>query len=375
MQEIKHMERKRLFNFLAKEFKHIFRDRRSMLILFGMPIIQLMLFGYVITNEIKDANIAILDKSKDAATQRIVTALGAPKFFNHTLDLTNESQIDPVLRANKVRMVVVFEPNFEKRLMEEKRANVQIITDATEPNIASSSVNYTTSIINKAVNEYYGQDINRGVVVQPRMIYNEKQMNVFMFVPGTMALILMLISAMMTSITIAREKESGTMEILLVSPLKPVQIIVGKVLPYFLLSFINAVVILLLSRFVFGLPILGSVTLLLAESMLFILMALSLGIFISTAASGQQQAMFISMFALMLPTMLLSGFIYPVENMPQWLQVVCNLMPPRWFIIIIKNIMLKGSSFVEVMRETLVICGFTLLFIAMSVKKFKIRLE
>lgn len=369
------MERKRLFNFLAKEFKHIFRDRRSMLILFGMPIIQLMLFGYVITNEIKDANIAILDKSKDAATQRIVTALGAPKFFNHTLDLTNESQIDPVLRANKVRMVVVFEPNFEKRLMEEKRANVQIITDATEPNIASSSVNYTTSIINKAVNEYYGQDINRGVVVQPRMIYNEKQMNVFMFVPGTMALILMLISAMMTSITIAREKESGTMEILLVSPLKPVQIIVGKVLPYFLLSFINAVVILLLSRFVFGLPILGSVTLLLAESMLFILMALSLGIFISTAASGQQQAMFISMFALMLPTMLLSGFIYPVENMPQWLQVVCNLMPPRWFIIIIKNIMLKGSSFVEVMRETLVICGFTLLFIAMSVKKFKIRLE
>lgn len=360
---------------MLKEFKHILRDRRSMLILFGMPIVQLLLFGYVITNEIKNANIAVYDKSKDATTQKITGALGASDFFECTHFLSQESQVYDVLRSGKVKMVVVFEPNFEQNLMKHKKAHVQIIADATEPNIASSSVSYTTGIINKSVNEIFHQDMSRGVIAQPRMVYNEEQKNVYMFVPGTMALILMLISAMMTAITIAREKERGTMEILLVSPLRPVQIILGKVLPYLLLSFINAVVILLLSQFVFGLPMLGSYVLLLAESMLFILMALSLGIFISTVAVSEQQALFISMFALMLPTMLLSGFIYPVENMPGWLQVICNLMPPRWFIIIVKAIMLKGSGIAGVWRETLIIAGMAAFFIVMSVKKFKVRLE
>jgi ABC-2 type transport system permease protein len=366
---------KRLRSFLSKEFMHIFRDKRSMLILFGMPVVQLLLFGYVITNEIKNANVAIYDKSKDAATKRITNALDASDFFVCRSYVHSDKEVFDVLRSGRVKMVVVFEPNFERNLVAKKRAYVQVIADATEPNIASSSVNYTSSMIGTLVNSMYGQDDVKGVVVQPRMVFNEKQENVYMFVPGTMALILMLISAMMTSITIAREKERGTMEILLVSPLNPSQIILGKVLPYFLLSFFNAIVILLISRFVFGLPMLGSYILLLAESMLFILMALSLGIFISTAAKSEQQAMFLSMFALMLPTMLLSGFIYPVENMPSWLQVVCNIMPPTWFIIIVKSIMLKGSSFAEVWKETLVIAAFTVLFIAMSIKKFKIRLE
>lgn len=346
-----------------------------MLILFGMPIVQLLLFGFVITNELKNANIAILDKSKDATTKKIVAALEAPEFFKYTTNLNSEAQIHEVLRSGKVKMVVVFEPNFEKKLVDSKKAYVQICADATEPNTANASVNYASSIITKAINDIYGQELSKGVIAQPRMIYNEKQLNVFMFVPGTMALILMLISAMMTSITIAREKESGTMEILLVSPLKPFQIIIGKVLPYFILSFINALVILLLSKLVFGLPMLGSYVLLITESMLFILMALSLGILISTAAATQQQAMFISMFALMLPTMLLSGFIYPVENMPGWLQVICNVMPPKWYIIIIKNIMLKGTTIMGVWKETLIIIGMTVLFIGLSIKKFKVRLE
>lgn len=366
---------KRLFNFLSKEFKHIFRDKRTMLILFGIPVVQLLLFGYVITNEIKNAKIAIFDKSNDSVTREIISTLGSSTFFIHTLNITSDKQVGDVLRAGKVKMVVVFEPNFERNLVNERKAYAQIVADATEPNIASSSVSYTTSIINSTVNRIFGQDMSRGVVAEPRMVFNEEQKNVFMFVPGTMALILMLISAMMTSITIAREKEMGTMEVLLVSPLKPFQIIIGKVLPYFLLSFINALVILLLSRFVFGLPMQGSYILLMAESMLFILMALSLGILISTVAQSQQQAMFISMFALMLPTLLLSGFIYPVENMPGWLQVICNVMPPRWYIIIIKSIMLKGSGLLAVWRETLILVGMTVLFIAVSVRKFKVRLE
>jgi ABC-2 type transport system permease protein len=196
-----------------------------------------------------------------------------------------------------------------------------------------------------------------------------------MFVPGIMAMLLMLISAMMTSISITREKETGTMEVLLVSPLKPIQIIVGKVVPYVFLSFINAVVILILGKFVFGVPINGSILLLLGESILYILTALSLGIMISTLTKTQQTAMLISMLVLMLPSILLSGFIFPIENMPTPLQFLCQIMPPKWFIIIIKNIMLKGVGFAYVWKETLILFGMMVFFILVSVKKFKIRLE
>jgi ABC-2 type transport system permease protein len=220
-----------------------------------------------------------------------------------------------------------------------------------------------------------GQSLPVEITTEYKMLFNPGLKSVFMFVPGTITILLMLVSAMMTSISIAREKEMGTMEVLLVSPLKPVQIIVGKVIPYVVLSFINAITILLLAFFVFGMPVEGSLALLLAESLLFIVMALSLGIFISTVARNQQTAMMISMFALMLPTILLSGFIYPIENMPEILQWICNAMPTKWFIIIVKDIMLKGVGMDHVWQETLIIMAMTLIFIGLSVRKFKIRLE
>jgi ABC-2 type transport system permease protein len=211
--------------------------------------------------------------------------------------------------------------------------------------------------------------------VQSRMLYNPEVKSVYMFVPGVITILLMLVSAMMTSISITREKELGTMEALLVSPLKPVQIIIGKVAPYVLLSFINLIVILLLARFVFMMPVQGSVPLLLAQSLLFIIMSLALGILISTISKTQQQAMLLSMFALMLPTILLSGFIFPVENMPVFLQYISHVMPSKWFIIIVKNIMLKGTGLMYFWKETVIILGMTVFFIGLSVKKFKIRLE
>ena len=207
------------------------------------------------------------------------------------------------------------------------------------------------------------------------MLFNPELKSVFMFVPGVITVLLMLVSAMMTSISITRERELGTMEALLVSPVKPLQIIIGKVSPYVVLSFVNLVVILVLARFVFGMPVQGSIPLLLAESILFIVMALALGIFISTVSKTQQQAMLLSMFALMLPTILLSGFIFPIENMPVILQWISHVMPSKWFIIIIKNIMLKGVGIGYFWKETLIIFFMTIFFIAMSVKKFKIRLE
>ena len=212
------------------------------------------------------------------------------------------------------------------------------------------------------------------IIPEARMNYNPLLKGVYMFVPGIMAMLLMLISALMTSISITREKELGTMELLLVSPLRPVQIIIGKVLPYVFLAFTNAVVILAIGKYVFGVPVMGSLLLLLAESLLFITMALSLGILISSITSSQQIAMTVSLLALMLPTILLSGFIFPVENMPVILQWLCHAMPPMYFIRIVKSIMLMGNGFEYIWKETMILIGFTLFFIFLSVKKFKVRL-
>ena len=363
-------------NFIIKEFKHILRDYRSLLILFGMPIIQILLFGYVIKSDIKDAQIAILDLSKDQTTQKITTKLLSSGYFILAENLNSYDEIEDIFKQGKVKEIIVFEQDFEKKLTTTNTANIQLIADATDANTANLIVFYTSGIIVDYVNSLNKNiEIPLKIEVNERMLYNEELESSYMFVPGTMALILMLISAMMTSISIAREKELGTMEILLVSPLKPIQIIIGKVTPYFILSFVNAVSILAIGYFNFGVPINGSIILLISETMLFILLALSLGILISTVAKTQQFAMMASMFGLMLPTMLLSGFIYPIENMPMWLQVICQVMPPKWFIVILKNIMLKGTGIEFVWKETLVLIIMTVFFIGMSVKKFKIRLE
>lgn len=366
---------KRFFGFLVKEFYHIFRDLRTMIILFGMPVAQVLLFGFVITNEIKDVKIAIVDLSKDEITQEITQKILSSGYFILDTKLDNQEQAEEVFKAGEIKEVIVFEANFAKKLKSEQEANVQLIADATDPNTANLIVNYTSGIIQDYIAKERQMDMPLQIQPEVRMFYNPGLKSVYMFVPGIMAMILMLVSAMMTSISIAREKELGTMEILLVSPLRPLQIILGKVTPYLALSFINAVTIILLGKFVFDVPIQGNAVLLLAESILFIFLALSLGILISTVANSQQVAMMMSMFALMLPTILLSGFIFPVENMPVALQWLANIMPPRWFIIIIKNIMLKGVGIGYVWKETLILLTMIIFFIILSVKKFKVRLE
>ena len=367
---------KQFFGFVKKEFYHIFRDIQTMLVLFGIPIAQLLIFGYVVTNEIKDIKIAIYDQSKDDVTLQISNKIISSGYFILEKDLDHISNIEDIFKEGDVKEVIIFEPDFAKNLQREGIANVQLIADASDANTANLIVNYTNGILMDYIQKE-NQLVNQPLQIdtEVRMVFNEGLKSVYMFVPGTMALILMLVSAMMTSISIAREKEMGTMEVLLVSPLKPVQIIVGKVIPYVTLAFVNAITIILIGYFVFGMPLKGSIWLLLFESFLFISMALSLGIFISTMAKSQQVAMFISIFALMLPTLLLSGFIFPIENMPVLLQWLSHLMPPKYFIIIIKNIMLKGTGFMYIWKETLILTGMMLFFIALSVKKFKIRLE
>jgi ABC-2 type transport system permease protein len=365
-----------LKSFIIKEFYHIFRDTRTMLILFGIPVTQLLIFGTVIKSEIRNVHIAIYDQSKDVTTQQITNKLLSSGYFILNENLNSTSKIENIFKKGTVKEVIVFESNFGEKLIREGRAEVQLIADASDPNMARLVTSYTTGIINDYIRKLH-PDLQMPIEIAPevRMYFNEEMKSAYMFVPGTMALILMLISAMMTSISITREKEFGTMEILLVSPLRPSQIIIGKVLPYLILSIINAFVIVLIGRFVFDVPVTGSFILLMLETILFILMALCLGILISTAAKSQMVAMFISMIGLMLPTIILSGFIFPIENMPEILQWLSHIMPARWFITIIRSIMLKGTGLLFVWKETLILIGMTLFFIVLSVKKFKVRLE
>ncbi len=365
-----------MLSFIIKEFYHIFRDVRTMVILFGIPVVQVLIFGFAINTEIKDAEIAILDYSKDHMSLELSNKIISSDYFLLSDNLETEDQIEDIFRAGKVKEVIIFGPDFARKLEKDRNAAVHIIADASDPNTAKLLVNYTTGIIrNYMMGKLGEQPLPIQINTEYKMRFNPELKSVYMFVPGVITILLMLVSAMMTSISIAREKELGTMEVLLVSPLKPIQILIGKVVPYVVLSFVNAITILLLAFFVFGMPVEGSLVLLLAESLLFIVMALSLGILISTVANSQQTAMLISMVALMLPTILLSGFIFPIENMPEVLQWLCNIMPTKWFIIIIKDIMIKGVGMAYIWKETLIIFGMTLLFIGISVRKFKIRLE
>lgn len=362
--------------FVRKEIYHITRDYRTMLILFGMPVAQILLFGFAITNEIRDANIAILDRSRDQITEQLTNKLMSTGYFKLDSYLEEEEQIEPTFKKGKIKLVIVFDRNFGRNIRKNNTADLQIIADATDPNTANTLINYTQSIVRD-----YSRSLNDGkmsgirIIPEIRFRYNQNLKGVFLFVPGLITIILMLVTAMMTSISLTREKELGTMEVLLASPMKPVQIIIAKVLPYILLAFLISMVVLVLGNFVFGVPVRGNLALLVLELLLFVLTTLSLGILISTIAKTQLVALMMSVMGLLLPTIILSGFIFPIENMPRVLQWISNIIPAKWFIIIVKNIMLKGSGIEMVWKETLIIVGFALFFIMMSLKKFKIRLS
>ncbi len=367
---------KRFKAFIQKEIYHILRDYRTVLILFGMPVFQIMIFGFAITNEIKDAKIAILDRSKDYQSERLIRKILSTGYFKLDRYIEDISEIEATFREGKVKEIIIIGDRLAETLGQNGTGHIELITDATDPNTGNQIAAFTQSIINDFVNNQ-NRSGNSFFMIVPeiKMRYNEELKGVFMFVPGLITIILMLVSAMMTSISLTREKELGTMEVLLASPMKPVQIIIAKVIPYIVLAFGIAVIILVLGYFVFGVPIRGNLGLLLLEILLFILTTLSLGILISTVAKTQQVALLLSLMMLMLPTILLSGFIFPVENMPVILQMISSIIPAKWFIIIIKGIMLKGVGLGSVWKETLMIIMFGLIYILISVKKFKIRLD
>ena len=366
---------KQFIAFVKKEFYHVFRDRKTLLLLFGMPIVQIVLFGFALTNEIKNTKIVVCDYANDIASRKIIDKLEVSQNFEIEKILLSHQEIEEVFKEGIVKLVVVFPAGFNNSLSHLNNAQVQIIADASDPNIAGTLTSYASAIILSYKNEIIdGMNIPYQITTDVRMIYNPELKGATNFVPGVMALVLLLISVLMTSVSIVREKENGTMEVLLVSPFNAILVVLSKAVPYFLLSLINLIVILLLSVYLLDLPIKGSVILLFAESSLLVITALSLGLLISNSTASQRTAMIVSLLGMMLPTILLSGFIFPLENMPLVLRVISNIVPAKWYYIIVKSIMIKGLGFSAIWKETLILLGMTLFLLLVSIKKFKTRL-
>lgn len=366
---------KQLLTFIKKEFHHILRDTRSLLVLLGLPVVQLLIFGFAITSEVRNTNIAILDNSKDAATQNIITRVESSQYFDIDRTITTSQQIEKAFKTGKIKVAIVFQPNFQNELAHANKAQIQIIADASDPNQATTLVNYASSIIMDYQSELNRQNnLPYTIKTEMRMLYNPQLKGAYTSVPGVMGMILLLISAMMTSISIVKEKELGTMEILLVSPMKPWLVILSKAIPYFIISLINVATILILSVFVLGLPIQGSLVLLILATVIYIFCALSLGLLISTITETQQEAMLISLLGLMMPVVMLSGYAFPIANMPIVLQVLSNVVPAKWYIVIVKGVMIKGIGLSQIWMELLILLAMTVLFLTISIKRFKIRL-
>lgn len=362
--------------FVTKEWRHIFRDRKTLFILFGLPIAQMLIFGFALSNEVKNSKIAILDESKDASSFALTQRIDASKYFDVVAQINHRDEVEAIFKKGDVRMVVIFPRSFEKNLNAFNEGNVQLLADASDPNVGSTLVAYLSAILNS----YQKELLQTGKIpysfqTEVRMIYNPQLKAAFNFVPGVMAMILLLICSLMTSVAIVREKELGNMEVLLVSPVRPVLVIVSKTIPYLFLSFVNICTILLLSYFVLHVPIKGNLFLLLAVSTLFIITALSLGMFVSSIAQTQTTAMFATLVGLFLPTLMFSGFMFPIDNMPLPLQFISNLIPSKWYFYMIKSVMIKGLGIADIWKEALILLTMTLVMLTVSIRKFDKRLK
>lgn len=346
-----------------------------MLLLLAMPVIQLIIFGFAISTEIKNTPFGVLDESKSVTSTQLIDEVNASRYFSLQKNFSTIQELEKAFQNGSIKMGMVIAPDFSIDLQKTGTANIQVLTDASDPNEASTVTSYVQQITAQYQQRLLnGNDIPYLIHTEVKMLYNPQMESAYNFVPGIMGLVLMLVCAMMTSIAIVREKEQGTMEILLVSSAKPMFIVLAKAIPYLCIAMLDVVGILMLSVFVLGVPIAGSLPLLLLLCFVFTLSALSLGLLISSITNSQQAAMLISGIGLMLPTMLLSGMVFPLENMPWLLQTIANAIPAKWFIMAIKDVMIKGLGIGYIYKELLILSGMTLVLLVASIKRFRNRL-
>ena len=358
VQVIKRM--KQFIAFVIKETKHILRDKRTMLILFGMPVVMMLLFGFAITTDVKNVRTVVVTSEMSPRTQQAVERLAQSEYFVITQTVSTPQEGEQLIRSQKADMAMVFSHDFAS-----KKDGIQLIVDGSDPNMAAQWTNYAQGVLANM----------QGSMVNSKMLYNPQMKSAYNFVPAIMGMLLMLICAMMTSISIVREKEKGTMEVLLVSPVKPLMVIIAKAVPYLMLAFAILITILLMARFVLGVPLAGSLFWILAVSILYILLALSLGLLISNVAQTQLVALLLSAMVLLMPVVMLSGMLFPVESMPQVLRWLAAIVPPRYYIEAMRKLMIMGVGIGDVAREVAVLAGMTAVLLAIALRKFKQRLE
>ena len=355
---------KQFWAFVHKESKHIFRDTRTMVILFGMPVVMMLLFGFAISTDVKNVRLAVVTSSMDHLTQQTIDRLNASEYFTVLYRTSTPAEAEHLIRDQKADMAVVFSSQFANR---PDTRSIQFLTDGTDPNTGLTRTAYAQQII--------ASGNTQPAPTLQRMLYNPQMKSAYNFVPGIMGMLLMLICAMMTSVSIAKEKERGTMEVLLVSPMRPLMIIIAKAVPYLALSLGILITILLMSHYILGVPLQGNIVAIFLVSMLYILLALSLGLLVSVVAKTQLVAMLVSGMLLLLPCILLSGMMYPIESMPPILQWVSAIMPARWFIAAIKKLMIMGVSWQMALQEITVMAVMTIIILTIALAKFKTRLE
>lgn len=359
---------KEIAAFIKKEFLHIFRDVRTMMIVLVLPVVQILLFGFAVSTEVNNAVVDILGDANDPQVRMIVQRIDNNPYLETGAYLSTEAETDARLRKGKSKAVVCFERNFNQKSEKDGNAAIKVICDGSDPNTAQMVGNYIQGVVN--------EDIDSGASVQAvQMMYNPAMNSSYNFVPGVMGLILMLICSMMTAVSIVREKEFGTLELVLVSPVKPFWIIISKLIPYLVLSVVNFASIILLARFVMGVPMRGSLVLVSVSSLLFVGASLGLGLLISTISRTQQTAMLLCGMGLTMPTMMLAGIIFPCESMPVALQLISDIIPAKWYIIIIKRIMIQGAGFAAIAKEFIILAGMMILLSWFSIKRFKTRLQ
>ena len=365
---------KQFIAFVIKEAKHILRDKRTMLILFGMPVVMMLLFGFAITTDVKNVRTVLVTSEMSPRTQQAVERLAQSEYFIITQTVNTPQEAERLIRSQKADMSLTPSPSPKG----EGSSNLkwQIMVDGSDPNMAQQWTTYAQSILSQPVDgKHYSLPSPFGEGLGVRLLYNPQMKSAYNFVPAIMGMLLMLICAMMTSISIVREKEKGTMEILLVSPVKPLMVIIAKAVPYLVLAFAILITILLMARFVLGVPLAGSLFWILAVSTLYILLALSLGLLISNVAQTQLVALLMSAMVLLMPVVMLSGMLFPVESMPQVLQWLAAVVPPRYYIEAMRKLMIMGVGFGEVAREVAVLAGMTVVLLAIALKKFDVRLR
>ena len=351
---------KQFFSFVLKETKHISRDKRTMLMLFGMPIVMMLLFGFAVTNDVRNVRVVIVMNNADNATQQVADRLAASEYFTLTKVVATPTEAEKAIRDQKADMAIVFSQDFASR-----KSGYQLIVDGADPNMAQQWTTYANAVINNT----------EAKAVNTKLLYNPQMKSTYNFVPAIMGTLLMLVCAMMTSISIVREKEKGTMEVLLVSPTKPLMIIVAKLVPYLVIAFTILSIILLMSSFVLGVPIKGSLFWIYVVSTIYILLALSLGILVSTIAETQLVALLISAMLLMMPVIMLSGMMFPIESMPKILQYISAIIPTRYYISAMRKLMIMGTGIEEIYFEVSILISMLIALMSLALAKFNKRLE